>query len=122
MALTYNGSTAGSTLANPPVVLASALAGHVPYASSGSTVDPATYGAGAKVWFYSSTNNPLTEILAAGTFNDGPALGMARGDVIIMVQSSAGSTSPIVAIGTLVTSGGSTSYTISSNIISSTAQ
>lgn len=122
MALTYNGTTAGSTLANPPVVLAAAIGGRLNWVTSGSTVDPGTYGAGAKLWFYSSSNDPLSELQAAATFNDGVALGMQRGDVLIAVKTTAGSTTPFVAIGVLVTSGGSTSFTLSSSLLSSTAQ
>ena len=120
MTMTYNGSTAGSTLANPPVLLAAALGGHVAYATSGSSVAPVTYGSGAKIWFYSSTN-VFTDVFGAATFNDGVALGMTMGDVLIGVQTSAASTSPFVYMGALVSSAGSTSFTLSTATISSTA-
>lgn len=121
MTLTYNGSTAGSTLANPPVLLAAALGGRLSWVTSGSTVAPGTYGSGAKLWFYASSNDLYTEITGAAAFNDGVALGMSIGDVIIAVKTTAGSTAPIVGLGVLVTSGGSTSFTCSSNIVTSTA-
>lgn len=123
MTMTYNGSTAGSTLSNPPVLLAAAIGGHVQFATSGSTAGVAklpTGAAGAKLWFYSSTNI-FSDVFGAATFNDGYALGMSPGDVLIGVQTSADSTAPFVYIGALVTSAGSTSFTLSTATISSTA-
>lgn len=124
MALTYNGTTAGSTLANPPVVLEAAVGGHVLFANSGTSAGGAApLGvSGAKLWFYASSNDPLSELQASGTFNDGVALGMTMGDVIICVKTTAGSTTPFVALGVLVSSLGSTSFTLSSSLLSSTAQ
>lgn len=119
----YVGSTAVSTAANPPIVLMSAVGGHVQWASSGSTNPPSNLpvgSMGAKLWFYSSTNLG-TDAAAAAFFNDGVALGMTIGDVLIGVYSSAYSTSPYLYAGVLVTSAGSTSFTLSSNIITSTA-
>lgn len=120
MALTYNGTTAGSTLANPPVVMAAAIGGRLNWVTSGSTVDVGTYGAGAKIWFYSSSN-AASELAALNSFGDGVALGMTRGDVLIGVTSTAGSTAPICFMGVLVTSGGATGFGLSSNYITSTA-
>lgn len=119
----YVGSTAGSTSANPPVLLVAGMGGHVNYASTGSTTPAGNvpqFGSGAKVWFYSSTNL-YTDVQAAGFFNDGTALGMSIGDVLIGVYSTAQSTAPFVYIGALVTSAGSTSFTMSTATLSSTA-
>lgn len=124
MALTYNGATAGSTLANPPVLLEAAMGGHVQFVTSGSTAGVSnlpTGASGAKVWFYSSSND-ATEVAGAGAFNDGPALGMSIGDVLIGVKTSAASTSPVLYFGVLVTSAGSTSFCLSSNVLTSTNQ
>lgn len=120
MSLTYNGSTAGSTLANPPVLLTAGIGGHVQWATSGSTVAPITYGSGAKVWFYASSN-AASEVAGAAAIGDGYALGMSLGDIMLGVTTTAGSTSPIFYAGVLVTSGGSTSFCLSSNVITSTA-
>lgn len=124
MTLTYNGTTAGSTLANPPVLLAAAIGGHVQFASSGSTAAIAklpTGALGAQLWYYGSTNDPLTELVALNTFGDGYALGMHPGDVILCVKSTADSTAPFLGIGVLVTSNGATGFGLSSSIICSTA-
>ncbi len=124
MALTYNGSTAGSTLANPPVLLAAAIGGHVQFASSGSTAAIAklpTGALGAQLWYYGSTNDPVTELVALNTFNDGYALGMHPGDIVFCVKATADSTAPLLGIGVLVTSAGATGFGLSSAIVSSTA-
>ena len=123
MALTYNGATAGSTLANPPVLLAAAMGGHVQFATSGSTAGVSnlpTGASGAKVWFYSSSNS-AAECAGAAAFNDGVALGFSIGDIMLGVTSTAASTAPIFFAGVLVTSAASTSFSLSSNVITSTA-
>ena len=123
MALTYNGTTAGSTLSNPPVLLKAAMGGHVQYATTGSTagISNLPVGAsGAKVWFYSSSNT-AAELAGAASINDGEALGMSIGDIMLGATSTACSTAPIFFAGVLVTSAGSTSFCLSSNVITSTA-
>ena len=126
MTMTYNGSTAGSTAANPPVLLAAAIGGHVQFVTSGSSVSTGVFNglpdkaSGAKLWFYSSTNI-FSDVFGAATFNDGVALGMTIGDVLIGVQTSANSTTPFCYMGVLVTSIGSTSFMMSTAAISSTA-
>lgn len=123
MTLSYNGATAGSTLANPPVLLFSAIGGHVQFATSGSTAginNLPTGASGGKVWFYSSSNTAV-ELAGAAAINDGNALGMSIGDILIGVKTTADSTSPIGFLGVLVTSAGSTSFCLSSNVLTSTA-
>lgn len=124
MTLTYRGSTAGSTLANPPVLLAAAIGGHVQYVTSGSTaaVSPnmPTGASGAKLWFYSSSNVG-TDLVALNSIGDGVALGMTIGDVLLGVQTSADSTSPFLYLAVLASSAGATGFGLSSSILSSTA-
>ena len=117
----YVGSTWGSTQANPPVLLADAIGGRVLFATTGSTVATAlpTGASGAKLWLYSSTNL-YSDAWAAGFFNDGPALGMQRGDVMIGVFTSADSTAPKVYFGAIGASAGSTSVSLTT-AVSSTA-
>lgn len=113
--MAYSGSTAGSTAANPPVLLASALGGHVQFAttSTSTTVSGLQNGAmGAKVWLYHS-NNDCGAAAAAAFFNDGYALGMVNGDVLIGVYSTADSTASFLYMGVLNTSAGSTSFAMS---------
>ncbi len=119
----YVGSTATSTAANPPVVFASVIGGRIQWANTGTTAalgNLPTGAAGGKMWFYSSTN-AATDTAAAAFFNDGTALGMSAGDLLIGVYSTAASTTPFFYIGALVTSVGSTSFAMSSSYLSSTA-
>ena len=111
----YVGATAASTAANPPVLMAAAIGGHIQFATTGSTSPIGTLPTGAmgvKLWFYSSTNY-ADDAAAAGFFNDGVALGMSNGDVVIGVASTADSTSHFLYMGVLSCSAGSTSFAIS---------
>lgn len=85
MTQSYYGTTAGSTLRNPPLVLYSVMGGQIP--QPGDLVvtgaSPASQ-VGGKVWFYSSTNAPADMVTAQGII-DGGRLGMRNGDVLIGV-------------------------------------
>jgi len=110
----YSGSTAGSTLTNPPIQLVRGVGG--PIVNNGST-----RGTGTGLWFYTSTMS-ATEASSgtnSGTFfTDAYYLGMKNGDVIIMV----GSTGSTVGITMGVIQGVSTSgaYLSTGSMISST--
>lgn len=91
----YSGSTAASSVANPPNQISSALVGRIANSST------ATVGGGAKVWLYSSTNL-TTDMTAANFFIDAYYIGMNQGDVVMGAQaSSAGSTTQIAYLGVL---------------------
>lgn len=122
MALTYNGSTAGSTVANPPLVVAQTIGGKFPWVTSGTTDATVEYGSGGKIWFYSSTNlcTDLSSTAQVNAFSDGIALGMKRGDVLIGVQTSAGSTSPTLFLGVISASAASTGFSLTTGYITST--
>lgn len=93
--MSYSGSTAGSTLANPPILIAGAPMNRL-VVNVGSTFNGAAgAGAGAQLWIYTSTNS-ATEA-SSGTnsgafFADGWNLGMRNGDVVIMVGATAATT------------------------------
>ncbi len=112
MGLTYNGATAGTTLANPPVILDGVIGGVLPFAT--------TAAHGGKLWLYSSTND-VVDFVAAQAFNDGVVLGMKHGDPMILVSGTAGSTTLKIQFGVLVTSAAATGFALSSNVLSSTA-
>lgn len=78
----YVGTTAASSLQNPPIQIARGLAGGI----LGSSLQ------GTGVWFYSSTD--LSSVAStASYFTDGLYLGMRCGDMVLGVhQSSPGST------------------------------
>lgn len=94
--MSYSGSTAASSVANPPRLIGGGFA-TLP-ASTGLSTDPATqHYQGGQLWFYGSTNL-TTDITASNFFSDGKALGMRAGDVVIGVQfSSAGSSVQLFA-------------------------
>lgn len=118
MTLSYSGTTAGSTLANPPVLLAAAIGGRANWVTSGSTAAVNTYGSGAKLWFYTSTN-VAGDMVALNSIGDGVSLGMTLGDILIGVITSAGSTAALFYMGALVTSGGATGFSLSSGYLCS---
>lgn len=113
MTMTYFGSTAVSTAANPPVVLVSAIGGTLPYPGVLTTS-----ARGASVWFYSSTNLQ-TDVDDAGAFSDGGVLGMKRGDLLLGVfNGGAASTDAFPFLGILNSTESSLStaaYNITSN-------
>jgi hypothetical protein len=89
--MAYSGSTASSSLANPPIQIARGLGGGVNTTS--------TAGTGSGLWMYNSTNQS-SEMTATGYFTDAYALGMRSGDVMI-AQTCTGS-SVSVAMGVMV--------------------
>lgn len=89
MTMTYYGTTAVSTSRNPPVLLYSVVGGRILYTGDlgSSGIYPnggPTNGRGGKVWLYNSTNAP-SDLSGAGSIQDGTAIGMAKGDVMLCV-------------------------------------
>ena len=77
--MAYTGSTAGSTVANPPVLTQSWLAGST---KSGST--------DARAWnqfIYRSTHTQA-EAAATGFITDGRKLGMRLGDSVLVIGAT----------------------------------
>lgn len=90
MSASYVGTTAASSVANPPICLIHGLGGQ------GNQTCP-----GNSIWSYCSTNT-TTEVTTANFFTDGQALGMKVGDIVFGVyQTSVGSTSPIPYMGAI---------------------
>jgi hypothetical protein len=120
--MSYSGSTAGSTLANPPMLLNGAMGGRV--LNNGSTVIGTGGGSGAQLWLYTSTNS-ATEA-SSGTnsgqfFTDAYKIGMRNGDVVIMVGATAATTLGL-AIGVVqgITSTGAGGFISTGSQVSST--
>ena len=112
--MAYFGSTAASSVANPPRQLVApfatnpALAGSTEYLSTqGSTAvnNPnAPGGGGGGLWYYSSTNL-TTDLSASGQqpfFTDGFYLGMRAGDVVMGAQFTSLGSSVITFTGAIV--------------------
>jgi len=88
--MAYSGTTAASSLANPPRKLVEAIAGNA--GTTGLTTAPGAPGAqGGAIWTYCSTN-ATTDLTASNFFSDGKSLGMRPGDLVMGSQfTSAGS-------------------------------
>lgn len=100
--MAYYGTTAASSVSNPPRQMVApfatnpALAGSTQYLSTqGSTAGNnanAPGGGGGGLWYYASTNL-TTDLTASNFFSDGFYIGMRAGDIVIGAQfSSLGST------------------------------
>lgn len=118
--MAYSGSTASSSVANPPRLQVDGglygRSGGV-NATTGLTTSPNSPNVqGGRIWTYVSTNK-TTDISASNFFADGDDLGMAPGDVVIAVSyTSAGSSTVtlIAPISGVSTSGASIGAFISS--------
>ena len=73
--MAYAGTTAASSLQNPPIQIARGNAGY----TNGASPQPV----GAGLWFYGTTDTS-TAPFTAGYFTDGYQLGMKQGDVMIV--------------------------------------
>lgn len=119
--MSYSGTTAASSVANPPRQLVApfgmnpAQTGSTQYLSTqGSTAanNPnAPGGGGGGLWYYASTNL-TTDLTAANFFSDGFYLGMRAGDMVMGAQFTSLGSSVITFVGAVVsvsTSGASLS-------------
>lgn len=114
--MAYNGSTAGSTLANPPVLMMAALGGKI--LNNGSTLGGTGAGMGAQWWHYTSTDSS-TAPMTANYFADAYYLGMRAGDVVIQVGATGSTVGVSVnVLGAVTTSGAA--YASTGSQISST--
>jgi hypothetical protein len=80
--MSYSGTTAASTLANPPLQIARGVGGV-------NTISTGT-GGGRGLWFYGSSNGS-TELVSNTFFTDAFYLGMKAGDVVIGVHATGSS-------------------------------
>jgi hypothetical protein len=92
--MAYSGTTAASSLANPPhrVDHGGLTARNIN--ESTSTIE------GRGLYFYNSTN-VTTDLTVTGFFSDADRIGFRNGDVVICVQSTGSETAPRVLIGAL---------------------
>lgn len=108
--MAYSGSTAASSVANPPRAMIQSVGGSVN--TTGLTTAPNAPGAqGGGLWFYSSTD-PVATVLGTDYFSDGKNLGMKPGDVVIGVSFTSAGSSVITYMGAITgvsTSGASLS-------------
>jgi hypothetical protein len=108
--MAYSGSTAASSVSNPPRALVQGIGAN--HGTTGLTTAPSAPSAqGGGLWFYSSTN-ATTDIVASGFFTDGKSLGMRPGDMMFGVQFTSAGSSVITFTGAITgvsTSGASLS-------------
>lgn len=95
--MAYNGTTALSSVANPPIEIARSVGGNANSLSTGGT--------GLGLWLYNSSAGS-TDATVANYFTDAFYLGMKQGDVIICVGCSGSSAYVQVnVIGAVTTAG-----------------
>lgn len=108
--MSYSGSTASSTVANPPKRVVGQMTS-VAGTTGLSTATQQQHNQGGNIWFYSSTNK-TTDIKASNFFTDGKNLGMRPGDMVFGNQFTSAGSSVITFFGTIIgvsTSGASLS-------------
>ena len=113
--MAYVGSTAASTVANPPNRISQGLLSQSNINESTSVVH------GGSAWTYNSSNL-TTDLNVAGFFTDGASLGMRPGDILIAntysTESSTGFLMYLGVVGAVTSTGASLS---TEAFISSTA-
>lgn len=119
--MSYSGTTAATTLANPPVLISSGIARKT--LTVGSTINGAGGGAGLQLWLYTSTNSG-TEASSgtnSGTFfSDAWTLGMRNGDIVMMVGTTGSTLGLTIGAVQGITSTGAGGYISTGSMISST--
>lgn len=108
--MAYSGSTAASSIANPPVRIGGAMTNTCNTLSTGGT--------GAQLWLYNSTNSS-TQLTDTAFFSDAYYLGMKQGDAVMFVSCTGSSVGiGIGVLGAVTTAGAALSST--GGIVSST--
>jgi tetrahydromethanopterin S-methyltransferase subunit D len=88
--MAYLGTTAATTLQNPPILLARGMGSGFQTTGGTSAGVAAGTGVGHGLWMYASTNSS-TEVLAANFFSDGFYLGMKAGDIVMCAGATGSS-------------------------------
>lgn len=111
--MAYSGTTAASSVQNPPVNLARGIAALTSTAAVlGATGLSGPVLGGTGLWVYSSTDTS-TLLQGPGYFTDGAKLGMRTGDMIMNVYaSSLGATPSSIQLGCLVTTNSTAGFNV----------
>jgi len=122
--MAYVGTTAASSVANPPVNLIRPMA-HVSASTDNGGQGIGNTGAkgGNGLWYYQSSDPTSTIVGTVTYFTDGQQLGMRNGDVIMIAQcSSLGSTTVLFGMGILGTTNSTNGFSVmTGSIMYSTA-
>lgn len=108
--MAYVGSTASSSLANPPMLLVRGMgqitstSGNLLYSSAATSQSTASAGffsqtGGTGLWYYQSSDPSTTIVGTVNYFTDGLQLGMRNGDLIFMLAPSSGGSTGTVLLG-----------------------
>jgi len=111
--MAYVGTTAASSVSNPPVLLSRTAGSRSILGSSGLTAwsSGVTRAAGLGMWQYISTNL-TTDLTSPGFFTEGAALGMQVGDILLAVQYTSAGSSFIMSQGVLTTTNSSAGFNL----------
>lgn len=95
--MAYNGATAASSVANPPIQIARGIGGTCNTLSTG--------GNGIGLWLYNSSNGS-TQLQDSNFFTDAYYLGMKKGDMLLFAGCTGSSAfSGLGVIGAVTTNG-----------------
>lgn len=114
--MAYNGTTAASSVSNPPILLARGM-GQIENASGwviGSTSTASlAFAGGTGLWYYASVDG-TTVTQGTAYFTDGLKLGMRNGDFILVAcATAAASTSSIgIGLGMLMTTNSTAGFNV----------
>jgi hypothetical protein len=111
--MSYSGTTAASSVSNPPILLSRIAGARTILGTSGLTgwTSGVTRAGGIGLWQYISTNLS-TDMTVAGFFTDGQLLGMQVGDLLLNVQYTSAGSSFIAGLGVLLTSNSSAGWNL----------
>lgn len=98
--MSYSGTTAATTLSNPPVRIGGYL-GQGP----NSTASAAAGSWGKSIWLYNSSHSS-TQLTDSNFFVDAQALGMKMNDIVMAVCNTGSSVSIVIGVLSSVTSDG----------------
>lgn len=98
--MSYSGTTAATTLSNPPVK----IGGYVGQGPN-STASAAAGSWGKAIWMYNSSHS-ATQLQDTNFFADAQALGMQMNDVVIAVCNTGSSVSIVIGVLSSVTTSG----------------
>lgn len=98
--MSYSGTTAATTVSNPPVRIGGYL-GQGP----NSTASAAAGSWGRSLWLYNSSHSS-TQLTDSNFFSDAQALGMKMNDIVMAVCNTGSSVSIVIGVLSSVTSDG----------------
>lgn len=111
--MAYQGTTAASSVSNPPLQVTQPLSGggFTTVQSSGINLGSTQIGSslasvpgralGLNLWMYASTDPSSAVLASSAYFTDGIALGMKPGDAIIVISASSLGTTATISLGVL---------------------